>query len=299
MNLHQLELFCAVADAGSFARASRELFISQPALSVQIKRLESSLGVDLLRRSRTGVTLTGAGADLYSAAQGVLQQVQAAERRLQSLRDGEAGLLNVGVDHSGALYFAASMVKEFRKRYPAIRVNVQVQDLRRSLEQVSVGTLDAEVSWEQELLPADLETIFLREVDFGIVCAPEHPCARAGRMTAQEFAQTPFISMNPGLALLSIEEMWMLEHHVVPTTVSHQSSIDAAKRLVEANLGIAILSRLAVERELKAGTLVWLRMEGFALRRQLLLVTNRRAQPPIVQQLVAFAREFSDAYQGA
>ena len=90
VNLHQLELFCAILEKGSFSLAARELYLSQPALGVQMKRLEESLGVPLLRRSRGGVQPIPAGAELYASAHRAMEQLRAAEHRLAAIREGAA-----------------------------------------------------------------------------------------------------------------------------------------------------------------------------------------------------------------
>ena len=296
VNLHQLHLFCAVAEAGSIARASRNLFISQPALSVQIKRLERDLGIELLQRSRVGIALTQAGENVYAVARGVLQQTEAAERRLNELRSGVTTPVNVATSNSGALYFLVDAIRAFRNENPSISVNILVQGPQQNIEQMSLGLLNFEIAWERSL-PDDLAVTHLLDVEFGIIASPDHRFSEPGRISTLEFSQTPFISMHPGLAVPSIEETWMREHRMQPLALSRQMSIDAVKRLVEADLGIAILSRLAVQREVNAGTLTWLGMDGFELRRRLLLVSGRQPPARSAAEFMAFIHRYADERQ--
>ncbi|MBM3856183.1 MAG: LysR family transcriptional regulator, partial [Verrucomicrobia bacterium] len=111
MNFHQLKLFCAVAEIGSFALASERLHITQPALSIQIRRLERSLGVELMKRTKKGLVLTEAGKAVYDAAKGIFERQDGLSRKLEEIRSGERGTLVVAVSPTGVLYFAASLIR--------------------------------------------------------------------------------------------------------------------------------------------------------------------------------------------
>jgi LysR family transcriptional regulator, low CO2-responsive transcriptional regulator len=294
MNLHQLQLFCAVVESGSFARASRDILISQPALSIQIKRLETSLGVELLHRGRGGVTLTPSGAELYESARAILQHAEAAERRVKAIRSGEAGALEIGVGHNGVLYFVTDLVKAMRHRLPRIQVTIDVLNPARAMEKLATGALDAEFTWDHPL-PPDLESTALLDVPFGVVCSPEHPCAERGVITRAEFLGSTYITIPRGISVVSFPEIesWLAERGDTQAMLADQPSIDAVKRLVEANLGIAILSRISVERELAAGSLAWLEMDGYRPSRQVSLITSCRFGGALLDQLKQFARDFA------
>jgi DNA-binding transcriptional LysR family regulator len=292
VNLHQLRLFCAVVERGSFSLASRELFVSQPALSIQIKRLERSLGLRLLRRSRGGAVPTPAGQELYTIARAILEQVETAERRLRALRTGEAGTLAIGVSHTGALYFLTDAVKAFAQVHPAVRVNIEVATAPTLFDKLQRGSLDAGLEWGP-VIPASLEAVELWIERFGIIASPQHECTHVGRITQEQFLRSSFITLQYGLGALSFIEMWLLEHNLLPASITRLPSIDAVKRLVEANLGLTILSHLSVERELEAGHLTWLEMEGFRMERPIVLLTRKQDPSQLLAQFVAFTREFA------
>src|SRR5262245_37214161 len=147
MNLHRLQLFRTVVEKGSFSLACRELFISQPALSVQVKRLEDDLGLKLLRRTRTGVAPTPAGQELYGLAQAIFEQIDSAERRLAVLRSGEAGSLSIGTSHTGALYFLTDLVKAFSQDSPGVTFTITVETVPQVYEAVQRGTIDVALQW--------------------------------------------------------------------------------------------------------------------------------------------------------
>ncbi|HEY7060188.1 MAG TPA: LysR family transcriptional regulator [Chloroflexota bacterium] len=297
MNLHRLQLFRVVVERGSFSLASRELFISQPALSIQIKRLEESLGLELLQRSRNGVAPTPAGKELYAAASVLLEQAQATERRLRALRAGEAGSLVVGASHTGALYFVADLVAEFTLRFPLIAVDIEVERQQHLVSRLQSGSLDVVLNWGPTV-PAELDGTLLLNERFDVMASPHHSGAASGTLSREEYMAAPHFMLQHGEGAPSFMELWLLEHDLLPPNVKRLPSIDAIKRLVEANLGLTILSHTTAEREVAMGRLVPLKMEGFTLDRPLMLFANRRHQAPVAKQFSEFARAFA-ATRGA
>jgi DNA-binding transcriptional LysR family regulator len=292
VNLHRLHLFRTVVEKGSFSLACRDLFISQPALSVQVKRLEEDLGLQLLRRTRTGVAPTPAGQELYGLALGIFQQIGSAERRLDALRSGEAGSLAIGTSHTGALYFLTDAVKAFSQDNPAVAFNIMVETVPQVYEAIQRGAIDVALQWGPGV-PTGLAATELFRDPFGIVASAQHPCAASGAISREAFAKAPLFILGYGIGEPSFIEVRLAQSEVQAGRITPLPSIDAVKRLVEANLGLGILSRTSVERELGTGLLSWLEMSGFALERPLLLVTNERATSSLLDRFVAFTLEFA------
>jgi LysR family transcriptional regulator, transcriptional activator of the cysJI operon len=295
MNLHQLEIFCTTVERGSFALASRQLYISQPALSIQVKRLERGLGVELLRRSRTGVVPTPAGQELYKVARDILERLRTTEQRLQAIRAGEAGSLSIGVSHTGTLYLLTAILKEFGRVYPEIKVGMVVEAAPRIFEHILGGDLDAGLEWTPTIPPTLRSHVLLKD-NFCIVASTDHPRATAGRIEREEFLQSPYITLPFGVGAPFFLDIWLLEHDLVPRSITYLPSIDAVKRMVEANLGLTIMSRLSVERELKAGYLTLLDMDGFQMERSIVVLVRPGPLAPLLSTFVSFAREFAKEY---
>jgi DNA-binding transcriptional LysR family regulator len=295
MNFHQLRLFCTVVERGSFALASQELFLSQPALSVQVKRLERSLGVELLRRSRTGVAPTVAGQELYNVAHHLLEQLRATEQRLHDIKTGEAGSLSIGVSHTGALYLLTTIVKEFGRAYPEARVRIVVTPAPRIFEEIVRGDLHAGLEWDFAVPPA-LRTIVLIRDQFRVVAAVSHPRATDGWISRDDFLRCPYFTLHTGIGVPSFVEIWLVEHNLVPSTITYLPSIDAVKRMVEAGLGLTILSHFSSEREREAGYLTALQMNELCMQRSIVLLMQQGAISPVLSIFVQFARDFAETY---
>ncbi|MHB8621517.1 MAG: LysR family transcriptional regulator [Chloroflexota bacterium] len=292
MNEHQLELFCAVVERGSFSLASRQLFISQPALSIQIRRLEKALGVQLLTRFPNGVTPTPAGRELYNAGSSILEQSRAIERRLQSVRSGEAGSLAIGASHTGAMYFLTDLVPAFTATHPNVKVTIAVEAAPRMFERIHSGGLDAGLEWDP-VLPSTLEATALFSERFHVFGSARHYGRAACVVSRGEFEEKGFIGLNYGIGTPSYLDVWLVEHNLPPRKVTRLPSIDAIKRMVEADLGLTILSGLSAERDLQAGYLVRLEMEGFQMERSLDLLTAPQVHSVLLSRFVSFTRDFA------
>jgi DNA-binding transcriptional LysR family regulator len=287
MNLHQLELFSAVVERGSFKQASVELFITASALSIQVKRLERDLGVALLRRVPGGVAPTEAGQELYTLARAMLDLRATADRRMADVRHGLAGTVRIGAMRGGPLYYLSEVLRDFLPAHPGARVTVQVEDQDVFLDAMERGNLDLGLDWSPVRRAGIVVTTLLEE-PWLVVAAPHHPLASLSTVPRDQVAATPLLALQFRPHFVSPIEIALAEAGIRPPVAMRLPSIDAIVRLAEAGLGIAALARMGVERELAAGRLVALPVEGLALTRQLLLF--RPSRPPQSALVARFER---------
>src|SRR5919202_2981840 len=142
LNVHQLELFCAVVERRSFALAGTELCMTPQALSIQVKRLERGLGVALLRRVPGGMAPTQAGRELHALGRAMLDLRQVASRRMAELRQGTAGTLSIGVIHDAPLYYLAEVLRDFSQAYPRMPVTVEMGEREEVFDAMVRGSID-------------------------------------------------------------------------------------------------------------------------------------------------------------
>jgi DNA-binding transcriptional LysR family regulator len=278
MNLHQLRTFESVARNRSFTRAAAELSLTQPAVSVQIRALEESLGAELFERLGRDVGLTQAGGFLLDYARRILtllEEARSAIDDLQGLRRGHVGVATVTTP--GA-YVLPALLGAFRERYPGIRVTLEVTNraaVRRRL-----------VDHEADLVimgrpPEDVDHVarpFL-ENDLVVVAAPGHPLAGKRRVSLATLAQEVQVVREPGSGTRSAIEEYFQKHgapHHVGLEVGDTSGV---KEAVAEGLGVSILSRHALKMELALGRLVILDVQGFPLHRQWYVVRSPARRP--------------------
>jgi DNA-binding transcriptional LysR family regulator len=271
MNLHQLELFCTVVELGSFTRAAAELVLTPTALSIQVKRLERDVGIALLRRVPGGMVPTEAGRELYASGRVMLDLRHAATRRLADLRRGTAGTVTVGVIHAAPLYYLTEVLRDFGPAYPQVSVMVEIVERDKLLDAMVRGIVDLGLDWGPIARPGIIAEPLLQE-PWVIVAAPQHPLAALPEVSREQFAAAPFLGLQLGPQSVGFGEQALRDAGLRPNVVMRLPYQDAIKRLVEAGRGIALMARIAAERELAAGRLTALSVEGFALSYTLRLV---------------------------
>lgn len=250
------------------------LYISQPAMSIQIKRLETSLGTPLLQTTREGVVLTEAGRILYESARVMLEHQRLAERRIADLKTGAAGTLTIGVSASGAFYEVSRAVRSFRARYPGVEVSLQVDLADTILSRLQAGTIDVAVEWEP-VPEQEFDVMTLAKVDFGVMIAADHPLAAGEYLTIDEFKRLPYLSLLYGLGKYSYVEGLLFRAEILSSVSMRLPSIDALKRAVEAGLGVTIVSPFSVKREVEGGYLKLLPLKGFHLNRAMVRILKK------------------------
>lgn len=278
MNLNHLSLFRSVAETGGFTRAAAARRISQPAISAQVAELESSLGVMLFDRLPRGVRLTQAGEHLLSYARRLAGVEEEAERSLAELRGVRAGLLAVAASRSIGTYWLPEILGRFQRKHPDVKIELCVANSavveRMVLEyEVEIGFTEGNVSNRQELA-----TEVFRQDELVVIAAPSHPLAAKGNrpVSAAAVCAQPMLVREPGSGTRAIIESALARKKLA---ISQRSMIldspETIKHAAVANLGLAIISRLCVEKEVRAGLLKIIPLRDLRFPRPLHLVTGR------------------------
>lgn len=293
MNLHQLKLFCAVVETGSFALAGERLHITQPALSIQVRRLEQALRAVLLQRNRKGLLLTDAGKAVYDSAKAMFEREEGLQRQLEEIRSGERGTLGVAISPTGVLYFASQLIQAFKRRFPAAEVVPTIGTREEVLERVARGSADLGFEWGPIHHPRLVHSALV-QARFLVVTSAEHAFADKKVVRVSDFVREPLVDLDHGPGTPSFVEQALLKAGIRPKTVLRVPSIDAMKSLIEANLGVGMLSDLSVEREVGLGLLRPLPLQGFPLARDLVVVS--RKDGPVSRATASFL-EFAANYR--
>lgn len=264
--LQQLRLFEAVARLKSYTRAAEEVHLTQPAVSIQVKRLEENVGMPLFEQFDKQMHLTVAGRELYAACLDVLQRLGDLDAALDNLKGEVAGPINIVVV-SSAKYFLPYLLGSFVRRYPLVEPRLQVTNRARLLARLSANEDDLYIMGQvPDELPVE-EHPFLENV-LVVVAHPGHPFAKKKKITLEQLAQERFVGREAGSGTRKAVEELFKERGLSIAPYIELSSNEAIKHGVLAGLGIAVLSQPSVRLELAAGELVVLDVQGFPLRRR-------------------------------
>lgn len=286
ITLRQLSIFEAVARHLSFTKASEELHLTQPAVSMQIKQLEQAAGVPLFEQVGKRIYLTEAGREMHRYSREISTLLAEAEQVFDEMRGLKRGRLNITVA-STANYFVPRLWATFRMRHPDVTVSLDVTNRAGLVRALSENLTDLVIMGQP---PEDMDLIaetFMPN-PLVVIAPPSHPLCGAGKIPPQWLQGETFLVREPGSGTRSLMERVFAEKGLKPATPIEMSSTEAIKQGVEAGLGLALLSVHTLEMELALKRLVILNVEGFPVLRDWYIV--HRAG----KRLSAVAQEFRD-----
>lgn len=265
MNLTQLEGFLAVTSEGSFTKAAAKLYLTQPALSSQIKALEDDLGQLIFERDGKQLRLTNAGRLLQQRAKEILDLVEQTRQDVTGLKEFQRGQLAIAATESTFLYILPTVLQFFREKFPGIELRLLV----RKSSEVGALVAEGEIDFGLATLPlldarVKTETLFWRE-DVAI-CGNGHPLALLADVALADIAAHSLLLLEPGSTTRTLIEQRLALQGLVPAAVIDVGSVEVVKRLVEINLGVAVVPGIAVAAELRAGQLRAYRLEWLPAR---------------------------------
>lgn len=273
LTLRQLKIFEAVARHLSFTRAAEELYLTQPAVSMQVKQLEKVIGLPLFEQAGKKLRLTDAGQQMYECSLAIASQLAATEQTLDELKGVTRGRLLVTVATT-VNYFASRLLAAFCQRYPAVHVSLDVTNRENLLRQLAANEADIVLMGSP---PTGLELVAepFMENPLVIIAPPSHPLARRRSIPLAELQRETFLMREQGSGTRIAAERFFAQKGMTLTGSIEMNSNEAIKQSVEAGLGLGIVSIHTVELELKAGWLCILDVQSFPIMRQWYVVHRK------------------------
>lgn len=274
MELYPLHVFLTVANEKSFSRAAEKLFRTQPAVSLALQRLETSLGEKLIERSAKEMVLTDAGRAVLDYARRFENLTAELTNALAELRDNSSGRLTIGANESTTLYLL-DYIERYRRLYPKVKVQI-----RRSLSskipgEIIDGNLELGViSYDPRDERLITQTIYTDSLAF--VVAPSHRLANRKSVTISELGTETFIAHN---VLSPYREVVLREfqRHQVPLNMDiEMPTVETIRKLVQTDIGVAFIPRMCVEPELRQGSLIAIKVKEIDVERKVHLLRHSR-----------------------
>ena len=254
MNLRQLEAFYLVVKKKSFTRAAEELNVTQPAVTIQVKSLEKSLNLKLIQHLRKGVHLTEAGEILYQYAEKIFDLVSDANEKMRDFKKLMRGTLQIGTTKNYARYIMPSLLSEFQRRFPRIKVILDEgnsEDMAKSvLEKKNELALISQLNLDRKI-----KSIFFSTVEFVLVASPEHRFSQRKSISLRELNGEPVILREKGSGSRTAILRKFQEYGIWPSVIIEASSLDFIVGYVKQNKGVSFMFEPDIKEELEKGTL--------------------------------------------
>jgi len=295
VTIRQLQIFAAVARHLSFSRASAELHLTQPAVSMQVKQLEHLAGLPLLERSGRKVKVTQAGEEMLRHAQVVMRTLQEATDAFAALRGLRGGRVAIAAV-STAKYFAPKLLALFSGRHPEVELRLAVNNRDAVRQYLQADEVDLAIMGTP---PPGLDAIavpFARH-PLVVVAHPGHPLAGRRRVSVAALAREPFLVRERGSGTRAVMEGYFQKHGLEARAAAEISSNETIKQAAMAGMGLAFLSQHTIGLELAAGHLALVHAEGLPVMRDWNVVHRKEKRlSPAAQAMKAFVLEEGSAF---
>ncbi|MGF1497685.1 MAG: LysR family transcriptional regulator [Elainellaceae cyanobacterium] len=277
--LDQLRILKAIAAEGSFKRAADSLYVSQPAVSLQVQNLERQLDVPLFDRGGRRAQLTEAGHLLLKYGDRILSLCQETCRAIEDLQNLQGGTLIVGASQTTGTYLLPRMIGRFRQQYPDVAVQLHVHSTRRTAWSVANGQIDLAIIGGEvpPELQDSLEIVPYAEDELALILPVLHPFARNITVQKEDLYKLQFIALDSQSTIRKVIDQVLSRSGIETRRLRIEmelNSIEAIKNAVQSGLGAAFVSISAIEKELQMGVLHRSRIDGVVVNRTLAVIIN-------------------------
>lgn len=287
--LRQLQLLEAIVRLGSFTRAAEEMFLTQPTVSMQIKKLTDTVGMPLFLHVGRNVEPTDAGREVYDACRTILRTLGDLEIKLADLKGLKSGRFRLGVITT-AKYFAPEILGAFCEQFPGIDVSLKVTNRTRIIERMEANDDDLYIFGEPTNAGVEVEATYLAPNPLIILARTDHPLVGETGISMERLAEERFLLREPGSGIRDSVVRRFTERGLRPQVRMELGSNEAIKHAIIAGLGISALSLHTLTLDGGAGRLAMLDVEGFPIERTWYLVHPKgRDLSTIAKAFLAFA----------
>ncbi|MEO5694756.1 MAG: LysR family transcriptional regulator [Usitatibacter sp.] len=297
----RLQVFHAVAKHLSFTKAADALFMTQPAVTFQVRQLEEQFNTRLFDRAQSRITLTPAGVVAFEYAERILALSGELDSRLREMSGQQAGPLMIGASTTLAEYLLPRILGEFKARNPGIVPRLFVANSEAVQERVAERSLDLGFIEGDSHLPMLVHDLCCED-ELRVVCAPNHALAKAASIEPKSLAEHAYISREPGSGTREVVDHYLQKAGLAPDSlqvVMEASSPEALKGMVATGLGFAIMSRVTVAKEVRLGELVEIALSPPLVRQLAVVYPKERFHSRLIEGFLQFAKQRLAALQAA
>lgn len=287
----RLEVFLKVVEKKNFSKAADELHMTQPAVSQYIRSLEETTGVKLLERTNKYVRLNKAGEIVYHHAIEIKELYAKMDHLLDDLTNKASGSLSVGASYTFGEYLLPRIIAEAKERYPDIKPTVTIGNTTAIADLVKSHQLDVGIVEGHFKEVSELKTEPFAEDRMVLVASAKHPLAKKQRLiTIDELVEQTWILRELGSGTREASENVFKQFSISPSAIMHFSSTQPIKAMVEAGIGISLLSEWAIQKELHSGDLKIVEAEGLPYTRDFSIITRSPFQTKALSAFLEMLR---------
>ncbi len=295
MSDRRLKVFHTVARLLSFTKAAEALHMTQPAVTFQVRQLEEYFNTRLFDRTHNKVNLTPAGERVSEFAERIFDLYAEMENTVHDLTGEISGALTVGASTTIAEYMLPALLGEFKNRYPDINLRLKVSNSEGIVSMVEHNVIDLGVV-ESPVSNKNLIVEVCHDDQLVVVAAPDHDLVkRGGKVKPSDIIKYPFVSREEGSGTREVIMQYLIEEKVNPAELNFSlelGSPESIKGAVEAGMGITIISRSIIGKELKLNTLCELQLDPPLSRPFSFVRQRQKFRVTVMEKLLEFAQSY-------
>lgn len=295
MEDHKLKVFCTVAETKSFSKTSEIIHLTQPAVSLQIQALEELYETKLFDRSSGTINLTPSGEILYKYAKQILSLYAEASKEISKITGFIKGCVKVGAGTTVGNYILPAVAVDFKKKHPKIRVSISIGNAKRVLELLNSSMIDFGIISE---MPGkskfNVEPIISDELC--VICSSEHPLSNQKLVSIYDLVKEPFVIREEGSSTRVIIERFLADHGLSISDLHVAlilGSTGSIKEAVERGIGLAIVSKWSIRKEVSCGNLRILKLKEGKIKRDFYIVLPKNSVlSPAVEEFISYLKNY-------
>ena len=277
--LDQLRIIKAIASEGSFKKAADSLYISQPAVSLQVHNLEKQLNILIFDRGNRKASFTEEGEMLLRYGNRILSLCDETCRAIDDLHNLQGGTLIVGASQTTGTYLMPRLIGLFRQKYPQVAVQLQVHSTRRIAWSVANGHINLAIIGGE--VPMELKNMLqvtsYAEDELALILPKSHPFSTLSTIQKEDLYRLRFIALDRQSTIRKVIDKVLNQNGIDSTRFKIEmelNSVEAIKNAVQSGLGASFVSVSAISKELELGVLQWVKIEDIVIKRTLSIIVN-------------------------
>lgn len=295
MEDHKLKVFCTVAETKSFSKTSEIIHLTQPAVSLQIQALEELYETKLFDRSSGTITLTPSGEVLYKYAKQILTLYAEAAKEISKITGLIKGCVKVGAGTTVGNYILPAVAVDFKKTHPKIRVSISIGNAKKIIEMLNTSMVDFGIISE---MPGknkfNVESIISDELC--VICPADHPLTKQKTVSIYDVIKEPFVIREEGSSTRVIIERFLADNGLSISDMHIAlilGSTGSIKEAVERGMGLSIVSKWAIRKEVSCGNLRILKLKEGRIKRDFYVVLPKNSiVSPAVEEFISYLKNY-------
>ncbi|KJS87177.1 MAG: hypothetical protein JM58_05065 [Peptococcaceae bacterium BICA1-8] len=275
MNFNHLRSFYYVGKYLSFSEAAKNLYISQPTVSIQVRKLEEDLQTKLIEQLGKKIYLTDAGKRLYNYASEIFKLTREANLMINDISDFNIGQVLLGAGTTAGIYLLPELLGSFKAEYPKVEIKLQIGSSKYIIQRLLDNEFDFAVIGEGLVIDLDLISQSITKDELVLIVSPNHPLATRHAVSILDLCNETFILRERGSSSREIFENAIVKNNIKINVAMEFNCVEAIKKAVAANLGISVVSNSSLKLEKQLNVVASLKIKDLDLMRNIYLVYHK------------------------